>query len=174
MKTEEAKTLILTLLETAQFTVDGLDVESRGEGEWYINIQSAQDAVSLIGRNGDVLSALQYLIKNIFRNKDITEEGEHIKVDVDSYRLRQESNVLNMADQRASEVVMTGRSALLPPMSPFFRRIVHLYVCEKYPTLSTESRGMGNDRSVCITAANHSDEPEESHESSDIYANLDI
>lgn len=169
MKSKEAKKIVLDLLSSAGFTVSDVEIEEKGEQEYYLNLIAETDASDLIGRNGEVLSAFQSIIKNIFRNQGITADGDHIKVDIDSYRQKQEENVLKMTDKRAQQVLDSGGSTVLPPMSPFFRRLVHLYVKENYPQLTTLSEGGGNDRAVCIRSADGG-----SSEAVDFYSDIDF
>jgi len=172
MKAQEAKDLLSQLLTSAGFSFEGIEIEERGEGEYYLNIVSKNDAVRLIGRNGEVLLSLQHLMKNIFRAQNITEENEFVKLDIDSYRTKQEGNVLSMADKRAKMVLETGRTETLPSMSSFFRRLVHLHIKETYPQLTTYSQGEGNYRSVCIALASGS--PDEEGTSPDLYVDVDF
>lgn len=151
MKTAEAKQQITQLLTQGGFQIDDITFEERGEGEHYINVISKADAVALIGRGGEGLLALQHLVKVVLRAQGLVEDQDFIKVDIDSCRSRQEANVMEMANRKAEQVMKTGRSETLPPMSSFFRRLVHLNIKEKYPELSTFSQGEGNFRSVCIT-----------------------
>ena len=116
MNIEKAKSSLSDLLSKAGFTIDALEVATKADDEYSINISSA-DATGLIGHNGEVLFSLQHLAKNIFRNQGIVEDKDHVKIDVDAYRSRQELNVTEMADKRAQHVIETGRSASLPPMS---------------------------------------------------------
>lgn len=172
MKQDEAKKLLEKLLSTAGFSLDKIDVEDKGEGEYVFNLITAENAVELIGHRGEVLSSFQHLVKNAFRTQEITEEGEHVKLDVDSYRSKQEDNVVDMADKRAQQVLETQRSAVLPPMSPFFRRLVHVHIKENYPELTTSSRGAGNDRGVCIAVEGETAPAETGN--SDPYAEIDF
>jgi len=173
MKDQEAKEVLSQLLTNAGFCFEGIEIEDRGEGEYYLNIDSKDDAVRLVGRNGEVLLSLQHLMKNIFRSQSITDENEYVKLDVDSYRVKQEGNVLAMADKRAQAVMETGRTEILPSMSSFFRRHVHLHIKETYPQLTTYSQGDGNYRSVCIALESGSPD-EEMPSSPDLYVDLDF
>ena len=133
-----------------------------------INILSQKDAVALIGRGGEGLLALQHIIKIILRAQGISAEEDYVKVDIDSYRSKQEMNVLDLAERKAAMVMESGRSEYLPPMSSFFRRLVHLRIKEKFPELETFSQGDGNHRSVCIAKTGSAD-----HEPpADLYADL--
>jgi predicted RNA-binding protein Jag len=172
MKVSETQQLVSELLQKGGFSFESVEIEDKGEGEFYINIVSQKDAVHLIGRNGEVLLSLQHLLKNILRNSGMTEENEYVKIDIDSYRTKQEANVLAMADKRAQLVLETGRTEVLPSMSAFFRRIVHLHIKEQYPQLTTYSQGDGNYRSVCIALT--SGEADEQAPSPDLYVDIDF
>ncbi|MGE3278384.1 MAG: R3H domain-containing nucleic acid-binding protein [Candidatus Altimarinota bacterium] len=69
-------------------------------------------------------------------------------------------------------VLETGRTEVLPSMSSFFRRLVHLHIKETYPQLTTYSQGDGNYRSVCIALASGS--PDEEGTSPDLYVDVDF
>lgn len=163
--------MISELLTKGVFKFEDIDVQERAPGEFYINIISNQDAVILIGHSGEVLLALQHLIKNMLRNSGVTDEKDYVKIDIDSYRIKQEGNVMAMADKRAKMVMETGRTEVLPSMSSFFRRMVHLHVKENFPQLTTYSQGDGNYRSVYIALATGS--PAEDG-AGDLYVDMDI
>lgn len=153
MDLKKAKSLVEELLNMAGFQIDAVTLEEKAPQEYFMNIATKTDPVVMIGRRGEVLIALQHLIKNMLRSKGELNEGEHLKVDIDSYRMNQEKNVLSLADRMAKEVLETGRQAVMPPMSSFFRRMVHMHVKEKFPDLTTFSQGTANFRAVTITSA---------------------
>jgi len=171
MKTDEVQAIISEVVDKMGFEIDSIETEDREENLSYFNILPTGDASRLIGHRGDVLWALQMVIKNILKSRDLIEEGESIKIDVDSYRKKQEDNVLQRAESYAERVMESGRPAVLPPMSPFFRRIVHVHVANKFPRLKTSSQGMGNDRSVKIFMDGAADETDPN---ADIYEDLEI
>jgi spoIIIJ-associated protein len=104
----------------------------------------------LLGWHGDVVRSFQQIIKGIARSQGWVEDGELVRFDVAHFRRRQEDNVRKMAVQKADEAMSSGEAVSLPPMSPYFRRIVHLDVAEKFPKLSSWSEGTGSYRSVKI------------------------
>ncbi|MDP3975806.1 MAG: R3H domain-containing nucleic acid-binding protein [bacterium] len=174
MDIDKAKDLLQNLIQTAGLKVDSIDVEDRGEGEFSFNLRMKEDAPVLIGRRGDCLASFQHLVKGIFRLQGICAEGENVRLDVDSYRSQQEQNVLALADKRSQFVVETGKHSVLPPMSPFFRRLVHLHVSQKYPELVTESLGVGTDRAVKIMPAGGSAVAASSDMPDELYHELEI
>ena len=141
----------------AKMKMDAQDVKKDQitEKEWYFNITSG-DEFSLLGRNGDVLHGLSQVVKTVSRAQGWLTEGDVLRLDVGNYRKKQEENVVRMTEQKCDMVMSSGQSATLPPMSPYFRRLVHLEVSEKFPKLMTSSEGAGNYRAVRISRRNGS------------------
>jgi spoIIIJ-associated protein len=108
---------------------------------------TGEDSGLLIGRRGQTLQALQFVVNMIARK----ELGESVRVvlDVEHYRQRREESLRDMASKVASRVAQTGRSITLEPMSAADRRMVHVALAE-YQGVRTESVGMGDDRKVTI------------------------
>jgi predicted RNA-binding protein Jag len=55
------------------------------------------------------------------------------------------------ADVVAKDVEKTGKERPMPPMSAADRRLIHMYIQEKYPNLASYSRGEGQGRQLVIT-----------------------
>ena len=108
---------------------------------------AGEDSGLLIGRRGQTLHALQFLVTLIVRKQ----LGEDVRVvlDVENYRQRRESSLRDMAAKVASRVAQTNRSITLEPMSPADRRIIHTSLSEN-PDVRTESAGEGENRKVTI------------------------
>jgi spoIIIJ-associated protein len=108
---------------------------------------TGEDSGLLIGRRGQTLQALQFVVNMIARK----ELGESVRVvlDVEHYRQRREESLRDMASKVASRVAQTGRSITLEPISAADRRMVHVALAE-YQGVRTESVGMGDDRKVTI------------------------
>ena len=107
-----------------------------------------EDSGLLIGRRGQTLAALQFLVNMIVRKE--FGEGVRVILDVEHYRQRRESSLREMATKVASRVVQTSRSVTLEPMNAADRRIVHTTLTD-YAGVGTESSGMGEDRKVTIS-----------------------
>lgn len=138
------------ILELMHMSFTKIDVEALDEeGHYRINVETDEPQL-LIGYHGHNLIALQHLLKILLSKK--AENSFSITLDVDNYRKRQEESVIQMADQKIDQVRKEGASKKLPPMSPFFRRLVHLHVAkDEFEDLNTYSEGTGNNRSVVIT-----------------------
>lgn len=106
------------------------------------------EASTLIGYHGETIYALQQLLKTIIWNKN--EKNVFILVDVDGYRKRQEDSVKKIAFRKAEMARKTMQDQMLPPMSSYFRRVVHLYLMQEFSDLITESIGEGDSRQIVI------------------------
>jgi len=107
-----------------------------------------EDLGLLIGRRGQTLASMQYLL-NLICAKKI---GKRVAfgVDVDGYRRRREESLVTLARRTASRVRGSGRSVTLEPMPPNERRIIHLALADD-PDVVTVSIGEGEERKVAVT-----------------------
>ena len=109
---------------------------------------SGADLGILIGRRGDTLASLQYVV-NLIASREL-KVNAGITVDVERYRERRYESLRNLATRIAGEVKSTDRSISLEPMPSNERRIVHLTLRE-HPDVSTQSVGHGEGRKVVIS-----------------------
>ncbi|MCX6735274.1 MAG: KH domain-containing protein [Candidatus Peregrinibacteria bacterium] len=116
---------------------------------YVVNIKSDEPSL-LIGYHGENIQALQHLLKVLVWKKCDTEKF-NILVDVDDYRKRQEDNVIALSQRKVDAVRKTGRKQILPPMSPYFRRKIHLYCMGAgFDDIETASEGEGDRRHIVI------------------------
>ena len=108
---------------------------------------TGDDSGLLIGRRGQTLQSLQFVVNMIVRKE--FGEGTRVVLDVERYRQRREASLRDMANKVAERVSQTGRSITLEPMSAADRRIIHISLAES-EGVSTESVGFGEDRKVTI------------------------
>lgn len=109
-----------------------------------------EDAGLLIGRRGETLKSLQFLVRYIVSRR--LDERASVMIDVEGYQERRHAALRNMARRVASRVSDTGRSIALEPMPAYERRIVHVALSD-YPGVVTESEGMGAARQVVVMPA---------------------
>jgi spoIIIJ-associated protein len=102
----------------------------------------------VIGRRGQTLDALEYLINRIASRRP-GGEGLRIRIDVERYRERRQESLEQLARRLAAKAKESGRIVTLNPLSPRDRRIVHL-ILEPDPGVSTRSEGDGHFRKVLI------------------------
>ena len=105
------------------------------------------DSGLLIGRRGQTLHSLQFIVSMIVRRE--FGEGVRVTLDVEQYRRRRETSLRDMANKVAERVAQTGRTITLEPMSAADRRIIHISLADS-PSVSTESIGFGDDRKVSV------------------------
>ena len=112
-----------------------------------INIEG-DDMGILIGKRGQTLDSLQYLVSLIV-NKGI--DGYiHVKADTENYRERRKKTLENLARNIAFKVKKTRRPVALEPMNPYERRIIHSALQgDKFVT--TYSEGEEPNRKVIVT-----------------------
>lgn len=101
----------------------------------------------LIGRHGQTLDALEYVLNRIIAHED--ESSCRLIVDLQDYRLRRQQVLEDLAGRAAERARRRGKPVALDPMSPRDRRIVHLAL-RNDPALTTRSTGTGFYRKVII------------------------
>jgi len=101
----------------------------------------------LIGRRGETLSSLQFLL-NVMVGKRL-DSWVRVLIDVEGYRARREESLRSLATRVADRVRRTGQTIALEPMPPNERRIVHMAL-QGNPHVTTESSGYGEDRRVNV------------------------
>jgi spoIIIJ-associated protein len=123
-------------------------MEKKDENTYRANIESEEPSL-LIGHHGENIYALQNILRTIVFKK---QPGDYnVIIDVDDYRKRQEENVLKLAERKVEAVRKTHHMQTLPPMSPYFRRLVHMHLATPdYGDIETESEGEGDFRHLMI------------------------
>jgi spoIIIJ-associated protein len=128
------------------------DIKVTKDGEMIrVEVVSAEPS-RLIGWHGETLNSVQHVLKSVLRTLQKTERAPFIVMEVDGYRQMQEEKVRKIAEAKADFVRRTGSRVTLPPMSPYFRRVVHTHVSTTpaLADLMTESIGEGDYRQVVI------------------------
>lgn len=108
---------------------------------------SGEDLGILIGRRGQTLSSLQYLVYLMVSHQ--MKARVHLSIDVEGYRERRREALSNLALHMAERVKATGNSVTLEPMPASERRIIHLAL-QDYTGVITQSVGEGESRKVTI------------------------
>lgn len=108
---------------------------------------NGEDLGGLIGRRGDTLSSLQFIV-NLITGRRLR-HWSRIAVDVEGYRDRREQMLRGLAERMAERVNATHRPLALEAMPANERRIIHLAL-QSHPSVTTESTGEGDHRKVVI------------------------
>lgn len=144
------KDTLARLLNALQF--DHTDITVEQEDDMLRVEISAPRPSQIIGWHGETLNSVQHVLKSIIREQEKLDRAPFLLLDVDGYRKLQEDKVRQAADRKADFVRRTGSRIALAPMSPYFRRIVHMHVANT-PTLqdlTTESIGEGDYRQIVL------------------------
>ena len=108
----------------------------------------------LIGRRGDTLDALQYLVSlQVNKNR---EGYMRVSLDTENYRAKREEALTRLAQRMAARARKTGRKVTLEPMNPYERRILHSAL-QADPYVTTHSEGEEPYRRVVITLKGYED-----------------
>lgn len=104
----------------------------------------------LIGRRGETLDAMQYLV-SLVANKGRKDDGYmRVTLDTEGYRSRREETLKRLARKNAVHVRQTGRPVSMEPMNPYERRILHSAL-QGFSGVTTHSEGEEPNRHVVIT-----------------------
>ena len=148
---DAARGILETLLSLMGVTASVVSpARSFAEGEDTAPITfdiKGDDLGILIGRRGQTLSCLQYIVRLIVGHQ--TEVWVPIIIDVEEYKQRRFEELQALAWRIAEQVKAGGESFTLEPMSAYERRIIHLTLAE-HPDVTTRSIGEGEARKVVV------------------------
>jgi spoIIIJ-associated protein len=117
------------------------------EGRVRIRIDCADNQGLLIGRDGQTLAALQYLLSCIASRR--LNASVHVQIDAGEYREKQNEKLRDLALYLAQKVRDNSRPQSTRPMSAYQRRIVHMAL-QDVPDVQTHSKGEGSLKRVLI------------------------
>ena len=120
-----------------------LDVQG---AEAVINLEDTVDGL-LIGRKGQTLDALEYLLNRMVAREE--EEEAHLILDAEGYRERRRQSLESLALRLSERAKRRRKTVTLNPLSPRDRRVVHLAL-EDDPLVVTKSLGRGYFRRLSI------------------------
>lgn len=144
---DQAKKFLQDVFQAMNMTVV-IDVKF-DEEQSTLDVELSGDEMGvLIGKRGQTLDSLQYLISLVV-NKG-TNEYIRVKVDTENYRQRRKETLENLAKNISYKVKRTKRPVSLEPMNPYERRIIHSALQnDRYVT--THSEGEEPYRRVVVT-----------------------
>jgi len=115
------KELLDTILGYLGFVVQIDETQSEG-GNAILQIYM-EESHTLIGRDGETLEAIQFLLNRLIQSKD--KDAPKVIVDCEHYRSMREDRIVQRVRELAERVRISGRSLQLEPMNSYERRIVH-------------------------------------------------
>lgn len=146
-KAEESQDILEDLLDHMDLDAD---VEIREDGERIVLDVEGPDAGRAIGKKGQTLDALQFLVNKIVNR--FPGGRRHIIVDAGDYRERHEKGLEQLARREAKRAMTEGKVITLEPMTARDRRVIHLSLA-KFDGVSTQSHGEGMGRRIQIIPA---------------------
>jgi spoIIIJ-associated protein len=125
----------------------------QSDGSCWLMIDSSnlspEQIQGLIGHDGSVLDAIQYLANTTLNLGRSTEDQQAFTVELDGYRARRQVELQSMAEEAAQRVRETGEEYELSSLSAAERRQVHTFL-KPFEDLETYSRGKEPDRRLVI------------------------
>jgi spoIIIJ-associated protein len=109
---------------------------------------SGRDLGLLIGKHGQTIDAIQYLV-NAIVYRGSTEDRKAIVVDAAGYRERRKATLDALAVRSAERVASSGQKVELEPMTAVERKVIHVRL-KDYPGVATSSEGTEPNRYVVI------------------------
>lgn len=112
-------------------------------------ILNLEDPSHLIGRNGEALKSVNYIVRKLVEKELQEEKLPNFVIDINDYYGKKIDGIKTKAKIIADRAASFNREIELEPMSAYDRLIVHSYL-SNFPNIETESRGEGRDRHVVV------------------------
>ncbi|MFJ9328318.1 protein jag [Streptomyces sp. NPDC101230] len=137
------------LLDIADLDGDiDMDVEADRAAVSIIS-DSARELQKLVGRDGEVLEALQELTRLAVHRE--TGDRSRLMLDIGGFRARKREILAELGAKAANDVKTSGQPVRLDPMTPFERKVVHDAIAAA--GLRSESEGEEPQRFVVVLPA---------------------
>jgi spoIIIJ-associated protein len=117
-----------------------------------LTLQGADEGL-LIGKRGQTLDALQYVVNKILSKQG--RENKQVIVDTEDYRKKREEALVSLAEKVSQKVRKTKKPVTLGNMTARERRIIHLTL-QSDDTVVTMSRGEGHNRKIIVRPSRRS------------------
>jgi spoIIIJ-associated protein len=144
---EKAHTALAEILNLMGLRASVEERRAQSADEIILEIK-AENSGLLIGRKGQTLEALQYLVTRIAGER-LGSEGPHIVVDVENYRERKRRSLEDMALRLGEKAKRQRKTVTVDALSAADRRVIHA-VLQDDPWVTTKSLGQGSYRRLLI------------------------
>lgn len=148
--TPDAKAILTEMLQKLGFEPE-IKEQNLEEGH-LLNVE-CEDPGRLIGRQGQTLNDLQYLLNRILYK--MNEEAPKVIVDVSGYRTQARDALVQKAIEAADKVARWGDIVELEPMNAFDRRIVHNALKDNAVVETHSVEVEGTDRKAILLRPKH-------------------
>jgi spoIIIJ-associated protein len=116
------------------------------EDVFFINVK-IDDPKIIIGERGQTLIEVQHLLRILLRKK--LDNDFLVELDINDYKKKKEEALREVARDIADEVIFYKKEKILPPMSSYERRIIHLALKDR-EDIFTESIDDNGERRVVV------------------------
>ena len=148
-KVEAGKKYILDITKAMGIGIESIETKPKENGT--ILLLKGADLGALIGRRGETIDAIQYLVSLVCNRIDPS--YHRITIDCGNFREKREETLIELANKLAKTVLKTGRNCTLEPMNPYERRIIHSVVSD---IEGINSRSIGEEpfRKIILSSKN--------------------
>ncbi len=143
---ETAKKFLRDVLTSMDVRAE-IRIKENSEG-LYINLSGPKMGI-IIGRRGQTLDSLQYLVSLVVNKDKEKDTFTKVVLDTEDYRRKREETLNRLATRLADRVIKSGKKVELEPMNPYERRIIHSAL-QNYSEITTYSEGEEPFRKVII------------------------
>lgn len=147
------------LKSSAQELLDLMGVKSLVEvsldeaNEVYnVNISSDEATGLLIGKKGETLSSIESILGIILKSK--IGEWFRVSVNIGDYKAKEEDYLKGLARNVVERVKLSGKSENIYNLKSWQRRVVHMFLAEEFPEVTSESEGEGEERCLVVKLKN--------------------
>ena len=150
---EKGRAFLAKIFEEMNLNVV-IDVKEKG-GYLVFDLQGENLGI-LIGRRGDTLDSLQFLLNLVINEKN----NAKVKgiIDIENYRAKREETLIGLGYKLAAKARKTGQKVVLEPMNPQERRIIHMAL-QNDKRVTTYSEGEEPYRKVVIEPVEGAQKP---------------
>lgn len=142
---EYGKTFLMTL---AQMIGIPSEVKVKKVGERVVFSLSSKEAGIFIGKNGEVMEAIQFILRLAIAKR--FKRGLKLLFDINGYREKRRKNLIDLAKKLAQKVKKTGKPMRTQPLNAYERRTIHTFF-KNDKGIETKSEGEGPQKRVVIS-----------------------
>ena len=145
---KKINSIVTNILSSLEIEEGNYKLEFKDKDQILLSIQVPEDQTGLfIGRHGEGINSLRLLLSLIISQR--LGSWPHLRLNVNDYQEKRSEALLQLADNAIQKAIQLQREIILPNLSSYERRIIHLRI-EEEPQVVTESRGEAPNRQLVI------------------------
>jgi spoIIIJ-associated protein len=147
MNEKKTKEIIKNILTFLSLEKDQFDISIKDD-QIQVNVNLPEDTTGIfIGRGGENINALRLILSLIISQRE--DNWPKLRLNVNDYQEKREEYLISLAQDATTKAQELQREIILPNLSSYERRIVHLHI-ESLGGVTTESRGQEPKRQLVI------------------------